>query len=216
MNALVRNQTWESTPTSANIKPVECRWIFTVKYNHNGTINKYKARLVAKGFTQTYGIDYLESFALVAKLNKIRVIFSIAVNLDWELYQLDVKNVFLNGDLAEEVYTSIPTGFENETNKDEVCKLNKSLYGLKQSPRAWFKTFTKVVTDLKFSQSLSDHTQFTKISPKGELTILIVYVDDIIITGNDDLSIHNIKTKLLMSTYKLPLEFLDTSRMHPV
>lgn len=101
--------------------------------------------MVAKGFTQSYGIDYQETFAPVAKLNTIRVFLSIAANLDWPLYQLDVKNAFLNGDLDEEVYMDIPPGFQNSHNHDKVCKLRKSLYGLKQSPRAWFEKFTKAV-----------------------------------------------------------------------
>lgn len=135
MSALENNQTWELTPSLATNKPVGCRWIFTIKYNNDGTVNNHKKILVAKSFIQTYEIDYLETFTLVAKLNTIRVIFSIAVNLDSELYQLDMKNTFLNGDLVEEVYMIIPPGFSNETNKDKVCKSRKSLYGLKQSPR---------------------------------------------------------------------------------
>ncbi|RVX01050.1 Retrovirus-related Pol polyprotein from transposon TNT 1-94 [Vitis vinifera] len=95
----------------------------------------YKARLVAKGFTQSYGIDYQETFAPVAKLNTVRVLLSLAANLDWSLHQLDVKNAFLNGDLEEEVYMDIPAGLETTSNFNKVCRLRKSLYGLKQSPR---------------------------------------------------------------------------------
>jgi len=91
---------------------------------------------VAQGFTQTYGIEYDETFAPVAKLNSIRVLLSLAANLDWELHQLDVKNAFLNGNLDEGVYMKIPPGFESEEEQGRVCKLKKSLYGLKQSLRA--------------------------------------------------------------------------------
>ena len=112
-------------------------------------MERYKARIVAKGFTQTYGIDYNETFAPIAKLNTIRVLLSLAANLDWELHQIDVKNAFLNGELEEEVYMVQPPGFEEKT-PNIVCKLNKSLYGLKQSPQAWFNHFSKVVKDLSY------------------------------------------------------------------
>ena len=101
---------------------------------------RYKARLDAKGFTQTFGLDYHETFAPVAKLNSIQVLLSLAVKLNWPLHQLDVKNVFSNRDLEEEVFLDQPSGFEEKSNKHRVCKLKKkSLYGLKMSPRAWFE-----------------------------------------------------------------------------
>ena len=101
MRALGKNQTWEVTGLPKGKKTIECKWVFTIKYNSNGTLKRYKAQLVAKGFTQTFSIDYLETFALVAKSNTVKVLLSMAVNLDWPLQQLDVKNAFLNGDLEE-------------------------------------------------------------------------------------------------------------------
>ncbi|RVW17867.1 Retrovirus-related Pol polyprotein from transposon RE1 [Vitis vinifera] len=136
MRALEKNHTWEVMGLPKGKTTVGCKWVFTVKYNSNGSLERYKARLVAKGFTQTYGIDYLETFAPVAKLNTVRVLLSIAANLDWPLQQLDVKNAFLNGNLEEEVYMDPPPGFDEHFGS-KVCKLKKSLYGLKQSPRAW-------------------------------------------------------------------------------
>ena len=136
IHALEKNGTWEISELPAGKRPVGCKWIFTVKYNEDGSVNRFKARLVAKGFTQSYGINYEETFAPVAKLNTVQVLLSLAANLDWPLHQLDVKNAFLNGDLAEEVYMEIPPGFETQTTRNNVCKLRRSLYGLKQSPRA--------------------------------------------------------------------------------
>ena len=112
MRALEKNQTWEVTDLPKGKKTVGCEWVFTIKYNSNGTLERYKARLVAKGFTQTFGIDYLETFAPMTKLNTVRVLLSLVVNLDWPLQQLDVKNASLNGDLEEEVCMDSPLGFE--------------------------------------------------------------------------------------------------------
>ena len=113
-----------------------------VKYKSDGSIDSYKARLVTQAFTQTQGLDHEETFAPVAKLNSIRVLLSLEVNLDWRLHQLDIKNGFLYGELGEEIYMQIPPGFERDDTKRKVCRLKKSLYGLKQSPRAWFKRFS--------------------------------------------------------------------------
>ncbi|KAK3024584.1 hypothetical protein RJ639_044326 [Escallonia herrerae] len=114
MGALKRNDTWEVVELPARKKTTGCKWVFTVKFNANGSVNRHKARLVVKGFTQTYGVDYQETFAPVAKLNTVGVILSLASNLDWPLQQLDVENAFLNGDLHEEVYMDCPLGFERE------------------------------------------------------------------------------------------------------
>ena len=141
---------------------------------------------MARGFTQSYGIDYQETFAPVAKLNTVQIILSIAVNQDWALYQLDVKNAFLNGYLMGEVYMDVPPGFESNHSRHKVCKLRKSLYGLKQSPRAWLERFTKVLKLDDYSQFQADHTLFVKHLANGRLTILIVYVDDIVVTGNHE------------------------------
>lgn len=151
---------------------------------------------MAKGFTQTYGIDYQETFVPVAKINSIRVLLSLAVNSNWPLYQFDVKNAFLNGNLEEEVFMCLPPGFEKLFDQDKVCKLKRSLYGLKQSPRALFERFRKVVKSYDYHQSQADHTMFYKHSTKGKIAVLIVYVDDIILTGDDIEELARLKKKL--------------------
>ncbi|KAH9769750.1 protein kinase domain-containing protein [Citrus sinensis] len=164
---------------------VGCKWVFTVKYNYDGSLEQYKARLVPKGYTQTYGVDYFESFSPVTKLNIVGVLLSVAANLDWSLNKLYVKNAFLNGDLEEEVYMEAPPGF-TEKFGSKVCRLKRLiLYGLKQSPRAWFERFTKFVKSQGYSQGQADHTFFIKAFTKDKLSILTVYVDDIILTGDD-------------------------------
>ena len=159
-------------------------------------MERFKARLVAKGFTQAYGINYQETFAPVAKLNTVRVLLSLASNLDWPLYQLDVKNAFLNGDLEEEVYMDIPPGIESPATANRVCKLKKSLYGLKQSPRAWFDRFSKVLKRYGYNQCQTDHTLFIKHFLAGKIVVLIVYVDDIVLTGNSTAEINKLKELL--------------------
>ncbi|WVY91158.1 hypothetical protein V8G54_036672 [Vigna mungo] len=185
MKALQQNETWELVDCPPGKKPVVCRWIYAIKYKANGTIERLKARLVAKGYTQTYGVDYTETFAPVAKLNTVRVLLSLAINLDWPLQQFDVKNAFLHGELSEEVYMELPPGcMVPKKHSQKVCKLKKSLYGLKQSPRAWFERFSEAMTVFGYHQSDSDHTLFLK-KQHGKIIALIIYVDDMIVTGND-------------------------------
>lgn len=143
MDALRLNCTWEEAKVLQGKKAVGCKWVFTVKCKANGMVEKFEARLVAKGFSQIYGTDYIKTFVPVAKLNIVRILISLAANLDWPLYQLDMKNAFLNGDLKE-VYMKLPLGFP--TTRNLVCKLKKFLYGLKQLPRAWLERFTQVLT----------------------------------------------------------------------
>jgi hypothetical protein len=179
-------------------KAVSCKWIYTVKQNPEGKVERYKARLVARGFSQTYGIDYDETFAPVAKMNTVRILVSCAANFGWKLHQLDVKNAFLHGDLQEEVYMEIPPGFGTSQTKGKVCRLKKSLYGLKQSPRAWFDRFRRAVCGMGYGQCNGDHTVFYRHAER-RITILAVYVDDIIITGDDQEEIKRLKDCLARS-----------------
>jgi hypothetical protein len=117
-------------------------------------------------------VDYDETFAPVAKMNTIRTLISIAANYNWKLFQLDVKNAFLHGDLQEEVYMEIPPGFNCKETEGKVCKLRKSLYGLKQSPRAWFGRFRKEICSMGYRQSNADHTLFFKHC-HGKITLLV-------------------------------------------
>ncbi|RVW96045.1 Retrovirus-related Pol polyprotein from transposon RE1 [Vitis vinifera] len=158
----------------------------------DGSLERHKARLVAKGYTQTYGVDYQETFAPVAKMNTVIIQLSLATHYNWQLLQYDVKNAFLHGDLDEEIYMNIPPGFEENTS-NKVCKLKKALYGLKQSPRAWFGRFAEVMKESGYKQSQGDHTLFIKHLATGGVTALLVYVDDIIVTGNDEREKHEVK-----------------------
>ena len=192
LEALKKNKTWELTYLPKGKNAVGCKWIYSVKQNAEGKVERYKARLVARGYSQTYGIDYDETFAPVAKMSTVRILISCAANFGWPLHQLDVKNAFLHGDLQEEVYMEMPPGFVTPETEGKVCRLKKSLYGLKQSPRAWFDRFRQVVCGMGYGQCNGDHTLFYRHSEK-KITILAVYVDDIIITGDDDVEIAKLK-----------------------
>jgi len=134
MDSLEKNKTWELVKLPKDRKTVGCKWVFKLKKGVDGKVERYKARLVAKGYSQMEGIDYHEIFSPVVKLVSIRVVLALVALLDLELEQLDVKTTFLHGDLDEEIYMEQPEGFVQHQKGRLVCKLKKSLYGLKQSP----------------------------------------------------------------------------------
>jgi len=138
IQALERNNTWEIVDLPKGKKPIGCKWVFTIKYKADRTLERYKTRSVAKVYIQSYGIDYQETFALVAKMNMVRILLSVVVNFDCLLLQFDVNNDFLHGNLEEEIYMDIPLGFNKNRFGTKVYRLKKALYGLKQLPRAWF------------------------------------------------------------------------------
>ena len=185
MDALQKNETWELVDLPNGKKLVGCKWVFAVKFKGDDSLERYKARQVAKGYTQTYGVDYQETFAPMEKTNTTRILLSLVLNFDWELQQYDVKNAFLHGELEEEIYMSIPPGFSG-SDGNKVCRLKTTLHGLKQSPRAWFGRFAKVMIANGYKQRQGDHTLFIKHSISGGVTALIVHVDDIIVTGNNE------------------------------
>ena len=158
--------------------------------------------MVAKGYTQTQGIDYGETFAPVAKFNTVRLFIALAAKCEWEILQFDVKNAFLHGELEEEVYMQLPPRYKLTNKANQVCKLKKALYGLKQSPRAWFGRFTKAMIDLNYHQARGDHALFIKHSVTGAITLLLVYVDDILITGGDVDDVHRL-TKAFSGQFEM-------------
>ncbi|CAL2234202.1 unnamed protein product [Prunus armeniaca] len=190
MKALNKNETWDLVPLLRGKKAVECIWGFTLSYKVDGSIDRYNARLVAKSYTQTYEVDYLETLPPLAKFNTMHVLLSLGANRDLPLFQFDVKILFLHGDRKEELYMDIPFCIPITSKKGVVCKLQKSLYRLKQSPRAWFGRFAASMKKFGYVQSNSDYTLFQK-RHKGKLTTLIIYVDDMIVTGNDQAEMQN-------------------------
>ena len=141
--------------------------------------------MVAKGYTRQYGLGYYDTFSLVAKTDTVRLLFSMATMCSWPLSQLNIKNAFFHGDIVEEVYMEKPPGFVAQGEFGFVCKLRRSLYGLKQSPQAWFSRFTSMVQEFGMIRNTADHSVFHLHTSIGRCTYLIVYVDDIVITDND-------------------------------
>ncbi|PWA62550.1 ribonuclease H-like domain-containing protein [Artemisia annua] len=205
VEALYRNDTFEIT-----VLPL---------YKSDGEIDRYKARVVAKGYNQKEGVDYEETFSPVVKMVTVRCLLTIALHNGWSVFQLDVNNAFLYGDLDETVYMKLPEGFFPEGD-NRVCRLKKSLYGLKQAPRQWNAKLTSTLTENGFTQSKSDYSLYTK-SKNGVFIALLVYVDDIIVTGNNVNEINNfkdfLKTKFMIKDlgklqYFLGIEVTDTDK----
>ncbi|CAM8942689.1 unnamed protein product [Rhodiola kirilowii] len=191
IDALEKNETWtlEKLPPGKNI--IDSKWIYKIKYKANGEIERYKARLVARGFAQVEGVDFHETFAPVAKLVTVRTLLAVAVKRGWEVHQLDVKNAFLHGDLKEEVYMRVPEGFAKK-GETRVCRLKKSIYGLKQASRNWYQKFTESLVSIGFRQSKADHSLF--IYENGDhYCAALIYVDDVILAGNDNQKICTVK-----------------------
>ena len=166
-----------------------------MKVNSDGSIARLKSRLVAKGYAQTYDVDYYDTFSLLVKMTSVRFFIFLATTYNWDLHQLDIKNAFLHGGLLEEVYVEQSPGFVAQGEIGRVCCLRKSLYGLKQSPRAWFCKFNQVVEEFGMQKSKSYHFIFYRNSSSG-IILLVVYVDDIVITGCDAKGISSCKSFL--------------------
>ena len=188
--ALQRQNTWVLVPPPSNRFPIGCKWIYRIKRNSDGTVARYKARLVAKGYDQAYGLDYSETFSPVVKQQTIRLVLSLAMHHQWQLHQLDVSNAFLHGELEEEIYMQQPPGYIDQRYPTHVCKLVKSLYGLKQAPRAWYLRLSSFLAAQGFTTTTNDTSLFVKHSATGIL-ILLLYVDDIVVTGSSPTLIHD-------------------------
>ncbi|KAM0058456.1 putative RNA-directed DNA polymerase [Helianthus debilis subsp. tardiflorus] len=194
IQALEKNNTWTIESLPEGKRAIDSKWVYKIKYKPNGEVERYKARLVARGFTQIEGEDFHDTFAPVAKLVTVRTLLAVATKRDWFIHQLDVNNAFLHGDLEEEVYMKIPQGFLKE-NENRVCRLRKSLYGLKQASRNWYQKFTKALIGFGFSTSKADHSLFL-YKDKDAFIAILIYVDDVIMVGNNLIKIQDIKNRL--------------------
>ena len=206
IESLKANKVYDLVELPHNRKTVGCKWVFKRKTNADGSIERYKARLVAQGFSQKAGEDYDETFCPVVRFESVRSVIAMAAQHDLMLHQMDVTSAFLNGDLQEEIYLSQPKGFEVE-DRSLVCKLNKSLYGLKQAPRCWNTALDSQLKKMGFIQSMSDPCLYT--TSEGELFIIAVYVDDIILAGKEASKMNEVKQAL-----STKFEIKDMGELH--
>lgn len=199
LESLELNHTWEVTDLPPQRKAIGSKWLYKTKFNADGSLDKYKARLVILGNHQRPGEDYNQTFAPVAKMTTVRSLLAVAALQGWDIQQMDVKNAFLLGDLEEDVYIKLPLGYSAQGTRIQVlsegesyspaptiqvCKLHKSLYGLKQAPRQWFSKLSTALQGHQFVQSKNDYSLFIK-RQSDTITIILVYVDDLLIAGNN-------------------------------
>ena len=178
MGSMYDNQVWTLVDIPEGRKAVENKWIFKKKTDADGNVTVYKARLVAKGFRQVQGVDYDETFSPVAMLKSIRILLAIAAYHDYEIWQMDVKTAFLNGNIEEELYMVQPEGFVDPEDAGKVCKLQRSIYGLKQASRSWNLRFDEVIKEFGFVQNKEESCIYKKVSGSS-VSFLVLYVCNI-------------------------------------
>ncbi|KAG8477010.1 hypothetical protein CXB51_030151 [Gossypium anomalum] len=197
MESLYKNRTWDLVKLPKGKKTVRCKWVFKKKEGTPGVEEpRYKARLVAKGYSQIPGVDFTYVFSPMVKHSSIRALLGIVAMHDLELEQLDVKTVFLHGELEEDIYMQQPEGFIVSEKENYVCLLRKSLYGLKQSPRQWYKRFDSFMTSHDFKRSSLDSCVYFKKNSDGSFVYLLLYVDDMLIAAKDKGEIRKVKAQL--------------------
>lgn len=210
INELVRTSTFELVPPDAMQNIVGTKWIFTLKYLPDGTLDRYKARFVAKRFHQQQGQDYTEAFFPVITSTTVRSVLHVAVSKSWRIRQLDVNNAFLQRTLNEEVYVAQPPGFVDKDHPNHVRRLKKALYRLKQAPRAWYQELCTYLLALGFSNSVADTSLF--IHRRGKDIIYVLgYVDEMLITGSNNDLITQFISSLQVDSQLKTLVNCDTS-----
>ena len=201
MDSINGNNTWVLVDLPKGSKPIGCKWVFRRKYDTNHNVHSFKARLVAKGYKQKEGMDYFDTYAPVARITSIRVLFALASIYHLHVHQMDVKTAFLNGDLNEEIYVEQPEGFILKGNENKVYKLVKSLYGLKQAPKDWHEKFDSTILCNGFVHNGADKCIYSKFLDEYGV-IICLYVDDLLLFGTNVIGINKVK-EYLSSIFKM-------------
>ena len=208
IRAIQKNNTWDIVERPQTASPITAKWIYKVKKDSSGNIIKLKARIVARGFQQTEGVDFSDIFASVVRWSTIRTILALAARFSWPIRQMDVITAFLNGTLTEDVYMEIPEGFHATGDTNKVCHLKRALYGLRQAPRVWYNKIDSWLQNQNLKRSTSDPNMYYSIEA-GKYTIVLIYVDDMLLTGDNDL-----KIQALQSTLTKSFEMTDLGIAH--
>ena len=207
MNSIYSNDVWDLVELPANRRAIGSKWVFKEKTRDDGTIERYKARLVAQGFSQQPGLDYEETFCPVIRYESLRSLIAIAAQKDLQLHQLDVTTAFLNGQFEAEIFMKQPEGYVIKGKEHMVCRLKKSIYGLKQSSRCWNATLHFHLLDMGFIQSTSDPCLY--MHSGGDPLYIGVYVDDMVLAGATDRKISEVKQSLSKK-----LDVKDLGKLH--
>jgi hypothetical protein len=196
MASLSAHRTWDLEEVPAGRKPVACRWVYALKRNEKGIIQRYKARLVAKGFSQKPGVDYGDIWAPVGQYKTLRILLAVVAAKDFHLHQLDIKTAFLHGDIDEDIYMMQPPGYQ-KAGDSRACRLRRALYGLKQASRSWHHKLKTFLAEAGFQASEADPCLFVKHTEDG-LVILLVYVDDMLIAAASLKDVEAVKTLIMI------------------
>jgi hypothetical protein len=192
IESLDKNEAWDLVELPTGRNPIGNKWLFKNTLNAKGKVEKYKAGLVEKGYSQVEGIDFGEIFSHVAKLTSIRFMLFVVAAFDFEIEQMDVKTSFLHGNLEEEIYMKQLEGYAMKGKKELICKLKKSMYGLKQSPGMWYQKFDSYMLGLGFTKRKEDHCVYFKLIG-DHLIYLVLYVDGMLLIGNTKEIIQDVK-----------------------
>ncbi|CAM8934959.1 unnamed protein product [Rhodiola kirilowii] len=184
--SIEKNDPWELMPLLVGKKVIRVKWVYKTKYRPDGQVNRLKARLVVKGYRQKPGIDYFEVFTPVARMDTIRMIIALATQNRWKIYQMDVKSVLLNKVQEEEVYVDQPPGYVQRGKENNVYKLNKALYRLKQAPRAWYARSDTYMLENVFQKCPYEQALYIITNTEGQMLIVCLYVDVLIFTRSSE------------------------------
>jgi hypothetical protein len=195
MDAVEKNRTWEVADLPHGHRAVTLKWVYKLKMDEVDAIIKHKARLVARGFLQRQEIDFDDAFTPVAWIESVRLLLALAVQEGWRVHHMDVKLAFLDGDLKEEVYVHQPPGFAIPDKEGKVWRLRKTLYGLRQAPRAWNAKLDSTLWRMGFEQSPHEAAVYRR-GNGGNVLLVSIYVDDLVITSTKDAEVAAFKEEM--------------------